>query len=97
MPKWFSVRTSSVAGHVEDGVYIEVVLRGLVIVERRLVEDGARPQIRADEDDVAAEVAPRAETVEGGDAADAVGLGVAHLALRVRVDLGGAHCRGHST
>ena len=78
-------------------MHVEVVLRGLVIGEDRLVEDGARPQVRADEDDVAAEVAPRTETIEGGHAPDAVGLGVAHLALRVRVDLDGAHCCVHST
>ena len=37
----------------------------------------------ADEHDVAAEVAPRAEAVERGDPSDAVGLGVLHAALRV--------------
>ena len=78
-------------------MHVEVVLRGLVVGEHRLVEDGPRPQIRADEDDVAAEVAPRTETVQGGHAPDAVGLGVAHLALWVRVDLDGAHRCVHST
>ncbi len=84
------------AGHVEDGVDVEVVLRRLVLREDRLVEDGAWLQVGPDEHHVASEVAPRTEAVERRHPPDAVGLRVVHAALGVRVDLHAPHIV-HST
>jgi hypothetical protein len=71
----------------DDRMDVQVELRGLVVVgERRLVEDRAGPEREIGEDDVAAQVVPRAHAVERDDPADALGLRVHDAARGIRVD-----------
>ncbi len=87
VPRWLSTRTTPSIGRVEDGVDVEVVLRGLVVVgEERVTEHGARPQGGVGEHDVAAEVVPAREAAQRDDPADPLGLAVADADLGGGVD-----------
>ena len=55
VPKWFRTTTSPQFGYVQNGVHVQVVLRGFVVVRKqRGPEDGQRAEPGVGEDDVAA-------------------------------------------